>query len=179
MSGAPIYTATADERRLATEWHGGMASMLYAVASTGALSRGTEDYRAGRTDEEWSADLLAELVREVAEVATLAAATVDEDGGYVIDAETAETWARNLAGVTIGETCHRCGSATGEACTLADRERVTYCPPCRAAMVLPCDCGGTFDRGRHGPPLCPDCGTICGYYDDDDLTDPDGEEVGA
>lgn len=121
--------------------------------------------------------LLAELVREVAEVATLAATMPAEEVGD--DRETAETWARNLAGVTIGETCHRCGAATGEVCTLADREYVTYCPPCRAAMVLPCDCGGTFERGRGPgrPPLCPDCGTICAYYDDDDLTDPDGEVV--
>ena len=115
MSGAPIYTATAEEVALAVDWHGGMASMLYAVASTGALSRGTEGYRGGRTDEEWSADLLADLVREVAEVATLAAATVDEDGGYASDAETAETWARNLAGVTIALLRENAGSATVDA----------------------------------------------------------------
>ena len=174
MSGAPIYTATADERRLATEWHGGAASMLYAVASTGALSRGAEGYRAGRTDEEWSADLLAELAGEVAAVISSANAA-----GEAADYWVAVAWDSTLAGVTIGETCHRCGSATGETVTAADAEHVTYCPPCRAARALPCDCGGTFDRDRGPgrPPLCPDCGTICAYYGDDDLTDPDGEVV--
>lgn len=92
MTGAPIYTASADERALAADWHGGQGSMLYAVASTGGLSRGTEGYRAGRTDEEWSADLLARLTAEVEEVATLA-----REQRLPGDAELAEAWADSLA----------------------------------------------------------------------------------
>lgn len=92
MSGAPIYTATAEEVALAVDWHGGGASMLYAVASAGALSRGTEGYRAGRTDEEWSADLLERLTAEVEEVAS-SANTADETDDYW----TATAWAATLA----------------------------------------------------------------------------------
>lgn len=79
----------------------------------------------------------------------------------------------------VAETCHRCGDETGETVTAADAEHAGYCPPCRSVMVLPCDCGGTFerDRGPGRPPLCPDCGTICAYYDDDDLIDPGNEVV--
>lgn len=79
---------------------------------------------------------------------------------------------------TVRETCHRCGVETGEDVTLADAERITYCPPCRGALVLPCDgCGGTYDRTRRGLPTCPDCGMRCGYYDDDDLVDPADVEI--
>lgn len=34
-----------EELDVATEWHGGQSSMLYAIASTGALSRGSERFR--------------------------------------------------------------------------------------------------------------------------------------
>lgn len=59
----PIYTPTAEELRVATEWHNGMGSMFYAISSTGALSRGT--IRAGRSDEEWRHDLAWQLAREI------------------------------------------------------------------------------------------------------------------
>lgn len=96
MSGAPIYTATADERRLAADWHGGMGSMLYAVSSTGALSRGAEGYRAGRTDEEWSADLLVSLALELAETAREIAAHPDPYPDREDDAETCRGWAAKV-----------------------------------------------------------------------------------
>lgn len=67
-----IYTATANEQELASFWHGGMGSMLYAVASTGALSTGTIRPRwwdgEPMTDEEWGRDLLGRLRTEVGEI---------------------------------------------------------------------------------------------------------------
>lgn len=107
MSGAPIYTATADERRLATDWHGGQTSMLYAVASTGVLSRGSEGYRRGRTDEEWSADLLADLAGEVANVISSASRSALHDYWVAV------AWDSTLAGVTI-ELPHGEGVSDGE-----------------------------------------------------------------
>lgn len=49
----PIYIPTDAERTFATDWHGGQGSMLYAVASTGALSRGTVRPYGTETDDEW------------------------------------------------------------------------------------------------------------------------------
>lgn len=70
-------------------------------------------------------------------------------------------------------TCFRCGADTGE--DLADVGKyVTYCQPCRAVMVLPCDCGGSFDRSSSRLPTCSDCGARCGYWDDSDLVDLEG-----
>lgn len=34
-----------EELQVASEWHGGQASMMYAISSTGALSRGAERCR--------------------------------------------------------------------------------------------------------------------------------------
>ena len=96
MSGAPIYTATADERSFATDWHGGMGSMFYAVSSTGGLSRGSESFRGGRTDEEWSADLLDSLARELAETAREIAAHPDPYPDREDDAETCREWAAKV-----------------------------------------------------------------------------------
>lgn len=98
MTGEPIYTATPEEVALAVDWHGGQSTMLYAVASTGALSRGSEGYRRGRTDSEWTADLLAELAGEVADVIS-SANTAGETADYWV----AVAWDSTLAGVTIGE----------------------------------------------------------------------------
>lgn len=73
-------------------------------------------------------------------------------------------------------TCHTCGTETGEMVLATDLEYADYCRPCRSAMVLPCDCGGEYDRDRgYGlPPYCWSCGSICAYYDDSDLVDPEG-----
>ena len=50
----------------AEHWHGGQSSMLYAIVSTGSLSRGTirpQSYDEDRpmTDDEWIADLASDL----------------------------------------------------------------------------------------------------------------------
>ena len=105
MSGAPIYTATADERSFATDWHGGMGSMFYAVSSTGGLSRGTEGFRGGRTDEGWSADLLDRLARELAETARDIAAYPEPYPDREDDAETCREWAAKVDALaeTFGE----------------------------------------------------------------------------
>lgn len=63
-----------DEIEAASHWHGGQSSMLYAVTSTGALSRGThrpynDDEGRPMTDEEWMTDLAERLAREAEEAA--------------------------------------------------------------------------------------------------------------
>jgi len=66
----------ADEIQAASTWHGGQASMLYAIASTGDLSRGTSRPQADddrpMTDHEWLADLAGRLADE-AEMAAASA----------------------------------------------------------------------------------------------------------
>lgn len=91
-----IYAATADERRLATDWHGGQGSMFYAVSSTGGLSRGAEGFRGGRTDEEWSADLIDRLARELAETAREIATYPEPYPDREDDAETVREWAAKV-----------------------------------------------------------------------------------
>ena len=91
-----IYAATAGEQQLATDWHGGMGTMLYAVSSTGGLSRGSESFRGGRTDEEWSADLLDRLARELAETGREIAAHPDPYADREDDAETCREWAAKV-----------------------------------------------------------------------------------
>lgn len=67
MNTEPIFTADDEQYALARDWHGGQASMLYAVASTGGLSRGTIMPMSVDTDEEWNAYLLDALARELVE----------------------------------------------------------------------------------------------------------------
>jgi len=55
---------------LSAQWHSGQASMLYAVASSGNLRRGTSrpwNYEADRhaTDSEWNASLWRKLTQEL------------------------------------------------------------------------------------------------------------------
>ena len=58
-----------DEIKTASNWHGGQSSMLYAVASTGMLSRGTHRPRGIDTDAEWMADLASRLESEALDAA--------------------------------------------------------------------------------------------------------------
>lgn len=74
--------------------------------------------------------------------------------------------------------CWRCGAEVDGAGDLGPDD-VTYCPPCRSALVLPCaGCDGYYGPTYTAPMTgaavreCPDCGTICAYWDDDDLTEP-------
>jgi hypothetical protein len=67
MTDRLVYSPTDEELTLASDWHGGQASMLYAVASTGALSRGTIMPMCVDTEEEWNEYLLDALARELVE----------------------------------------------------------------------------------------------------------------
>ena len=62
-----------DEVEAASHWYGGQGSMLYAVTSTGALSRGTmrprHDDGTPMTDAEWMWDLADRLEAEATEAA--------------------------------------------------------------------------------------------------------------
>lgn len=77
----------------------------------------------------------------------------------------------------IAEECHRCGDLTGETIAADDAEYPGYCPPCRDALVLPCPCGGiygpTYAARFTGAAVrsCPDCGSVCAYWDDSDLVE--------
>lgn len=102
----------ADESEVAMQWHGGQSSMLYALASTGALSRGTirprtgcgvcggfrweclECYGRGQpmTDVQWLAHIAAKLVSEAAHAANDA-----RDQGLAEDAETLDAIAAKCA----------------------------------------------------------------------------------
>lgn len=99
-----------EELRVASEWHGGQASMLYAISSTGALSRGAESYRprvdcdtcAGRgwtspsepcgacrdarmTDSQWLSHLASKLADEANESAEHAREQGLHDDGATLD----------------------------------------------------------------------------------------------
>jgi len=89
-----VYEPTDDELQLANNWHSGQSSMLYAIASTGALTRGTRrpstddgDGPRPMTDEEWSEDLLWMLTKEVREIVTMAEAQGESE-----DAMIASEW---------------------------------------------------------------------------------------
>lgn len=77
---------------VAESWHSGQSSMLYAVASTGAVRRGSiRPYEDGKpmTDYEWMLYLLLDAAGEFGHAATLA------DREHPSDAETlreAEAW---------------------------------------------------------------------------------------
>lgn len=61
-----------DEIDAAAAWHGGGDSMLYAISSTGSLSRGTIRPYGVETDEEWMDELRQSLEWEATEAANLA-----------------------------------------------------------------------------------------------------------
>lgn len=96
---------TTDYRwQLAVDWHGGQTSALYAIASTGGLTRGTvrpsypEDSEPGHppawrkaTDDEWDADLLGDLHLELMDVCKSAI-----EQGLLRDAGIAEQWFREV-----------------------------------------------------------------------------------
>ena len=64
---------------MAVDWHGGQASMLYAIASTGSLSRGTMMPYDVDTVAEWNADLLDRLHGELVRTAQEADEHSDDD----------------------------------------------------------------------------------------------------
>lgn len=70
--------------------------------------------------------------------------------------------------------CWKCDTELDE--EQGENEYPTYCGPCRATLILPCGCGGVFDRSGKGMPECHNCGIRCGYWDDGDLVDPEEME---
>jgi hypothetical protein len=60
-----------EELEAASHWYGGQGSMLYAITSTGSLSRGSirprHDNGEPMTEDEWMADLAARLQVEAEE----------------------------------------------------------------------------------------------------------------
>lgn len=64
VAGAHV---TAERRELAIGWHGGQSSMLYAIASTGDLYRGTVRPYGIERASEWDAWLLDALRVELRE----------------------------------------------------------------------------------------------------------------
>ncbi|HTS03416.1 MAG TPA: hypothetical protein VMN04_12900 [Thermoanaerobaculia bacterium] len=72
----PIYFDE-DELEAASHWYDGQGSMLYAIVSTGALSRGSirprHDDGSPMTDEEWMTDLAGRLEWEASRAAREAA----------------------------------------------------------------------------------------------------------
>lgn len=64
-------------------YHGGESSMLYALASCGELRTGDEAFRRGRTDSQWLAELMTELVGELASALVLAEAENDDEADQI------------------------------------------------------------------------------------------------
>jgi hypothetical protein len=90
-----VHVPTGDQVRLAVDWHGGQASMLYAVASTGALSRGTVMPYGVDTVAQWSVDLLTSLHGELVRAADVANNHDDDDARA--DGPALREWAGAVA----------------------------------------------------------------------------------
>lgn len=88
-----------DELRVAMEWHGGMRSMLYAVASTGTLRIGTRRPDPAMTDAEWLQDLAWRLSTEAERCAEEAEERSPEDVEHLLSiARKADHLAESLEG---------------------------------------------------------------------------------
>lgn len=61
-----------DELEIAMQWHGGASSMLYAIASTGALRLGSRRPDPSMTDAQWFQDLAYRLSTEAEHCADIA-----------------------------------------------------------------------------------------------------------
>lgn len=64
---------------LCESWHGGISSMLYAVASTGGLTLGSIRPSETETDDEWYLSLWSGLSGEVSHVVNVAENQRDAD----------------------------------------------------------------------------------------------------
>lgn len=73
-----------DEMRVAMEWHGGVRSMLYAIASTGTLRIGSRRPDPEMTDAEWLQDLAWRLSSEAEQCAEDAEETAPDDVEYLL-----------------------------------------------------------------------------------------------
>lgn len=74
-----------DELEIAQAWHGGQSSMLYAIASTGALKRGSIRPREVKTDAEWFAHIADALAEEADHVAVMARKFNEHDDIAVLE----------------------------------------------------------------------------------------------
>ena len=129
----PIYEATDEELTLAQDWHGGQASMLYAVASTGALTRGSMQPIYVDTDEEWNAALLHTLIREL---------TTCEMVDYPDDDEVRDEWIAKLDALT--EDCDIVGHDWGD--ITRSRWAGTVHRPCARCRAITLDLSDEGDR---------------------------------
>lgn len=104
MKREPIFLATPDQVALARAWHGGQASMLYAVSSCGALTLGTSMPIYCETEAGWERDLVGRLRAEVADVVSTAqrqarqlrAEDDPEADDYADDSRIAYRWLNKL-----------------------------------------------------------------------------------
>lgn len=140
MNGPQSYDVTPEQRALAEGWHGGQSSMLYAVASTGGVSRGTRrPWIDGRdaTDVEWLALLVERLRREVDIDLRLA-----RDGMYgPVDVEDVEGLAAWLVDIEAWLDEHNPPTLWG-------------CASCGAEVAVAVSVG---DDRRPAEGLCRDC----------------------
>lgn len=79
MSDKYTIEFDADELSVAEQWHGGQSSMLYAIASTGALKRGMLRPHGLTTDAEWFIHIAERLADEADEVARMARKFNEDD----------------------------------------------------------------------------------------------------
>lgn len=117
-----IIELDAEEIHAAMSWHGGQSSMLYAVASTGALSLGSirpseylgdmPPYRRPLTDLEWKRDLVTRLESEASSDAETARERATEDCDE--DQEVDELLDQALALESIARKCQKWLAANPE-----------------------------------------------------------------
>jgi len=75
--------------RLCSDWHGGMGCMLYAVASSGNLTIGTDRPYGADSDEKWYLSIWTEFSVDMGCAARIARDSGHEDAD---DLEDAERW---------------------------------------------------------------------------------------
>lgn len=99
-----VYDPTGAEANLAVDWHGGQGSMLYAVASAGALTTGgrrpmrmSGGVWQDMTDDEWKLSLLVGLSRELYDVCV----ALSHDESDYDDYNTAEGWATKVDAMIV------------------------------------------------------------------------------
>lgn len=100
-----VYDPTDAEANLALDWHGGQGSMLYAIASTGALTAGgcrpirmSGGVWRDTTNDEWKLKLLMDLSQELYDVCVALSHDQSDDDDY----NTAEGWATKVDAMIVG-----------------------------------------------------------------------------
>jgi hypothetical protein len=119
-------------------WHGGQASMLYAVASTGALSLGSIMPHKCETEHEWRHDLAERLYIEVRSTAREAVTHPDPEARA--DADALAEWADDLeVWQAAHEECALCGAEWPDGITVGDDRGVAepICATCLPDLEVP------------------------------------------